>query len=313
MKKSRIILFIFSLLFLANPANAGFGISPARIENDILLRGSVLNKTIYLVQSNPSSDVVVNVNVVPSKISKWIEIEKGASFIIPKGVNQYPVNIKITIPKNINIGNYNGSVLFKTYYNKENSKEGTVKSMIGSEVNIDLKVINNEYRNFLINNLNVPNTVVGDSSFLIINAINKGNVSENIDKINIEVFDNKFNRRIKTINKNINNIVNPFSSLKTKVKFNSELSIGEYWLNVKAYRKGEIIKEDKIIFEVIPKVSISTIKDNELTVKREVEIRYKWSLIFSVSAISLYGIYLWIKRLKFNLKIKKDNINKKDE
>ena len=99
------VLFVFFIaLIFANDVQAGgFGVSPPQIIADNLLKGSVYEQIITLVQSEPDKDLQAEIVFDAPEIESWISVDKGVSFILPKGEQQFPIKIKISVPESIKV------------------------------------------------------------------------------------------------------------------------------------------------------------------------------------------------------------------
>ena len=317
MKKIILIIILVSSLFLCvDFARAGFGISPPRIRNEHLIPGVTLEKTIYLVQRDSDNAITVNVEIIAEEIRDWIEVEAGKEFEIPKDVNQFPMKVKITVPSDAKLGKYKGVITLKISPRNIEPSSGVANTSLGAEVNIDLKVGDSAYESFLINNLSVANTETGSSVPLFIEVNNKGNTAIKIDKVEVEIFDNLFRTLLESFDENKIKEIPPFVATKINFDFPVNLEIGEYWLSTKIYRGKEMIKKERMIFEITPKIMAGEVKSEEVfgyidSVKNKNNSMYlKWIFLIVLTIVLIGSLYLTIKKSGISLEIKINNLKK---
>jgi hypothetical protein len=84
-----------TLFFLLSfqPAGAGFGITPPYVKNDSLARDSVYTQRVVISRSDPVEDLRADVTVNVPGADEWIAVDRGLSFILPKGESQVPIQI----------------------------------------------------------------------------------------------------------------------------------------------------------------------------------------------------------------------------
>ena len=100
----------FLLAALLPSSVFAFGISPGGIREDRLVPGSVVTRTISLVQGNPKADLSMAVLIDSKDMKDWLSFEQGEEFVIPAGVQQFPFRITVTVPKDAEFGNYSAFV-----------------------------------------------------------------------------------------------------------------------------------------------------------------------------------------------------------
>ena len=97
-------IFIHAILLLAvmlysGVAYAGFGVSPAEVNEDNLVPGAKLENIIYLVQGDPLVDLKVKATVESQEIDDWFHFSQGDEFTIPAGIQQFPLEVQVQVPK----------------------------------------------------------------------------------------------------------------------------------------------------------------------------------------------------------------------
>ena len=99
--RRKIFVGLLTLVFFgagAGIARAGFGISPPAVTNESLLPGSSDEQIIYIVRSEPNEALLATVKIDAVDINSWITVENGNSFEIPKGIQQFPMQVRVDVP-----------------------------------------------------------------------------------------------------------------------------------------------------------------------------------------------------------------------
>ena len=197
MKSTRLIIYIASLavpLFffsIPNISLAGFGISPPAIIEDKLVKGSSFDKTIYLIQGNPVEDTAIEVSVDDTSIKSWISISPGTSFVIPKGVQQFPMIVTIHVPKDATLGQYKTFIRTRTVPKIEEGQTGAgVSISLGGRIDVDLTVGEGVFYSFKIKSIKLLSIKETESPQAQIRIENLGNVPAGPDTGTFELFNN---------------------------------------------------------------------------------------------------------------------------
>ncbi len=247
---SIIFLFSFSLVV---PALAGFGISPPWVRNKNLLPGTSFEETIYLVQKDPDTELYIKAEIESSEIENWIKIDNGNDFKIPRGVNQFPMKVKIFVPDDAIPGNYSGKISLSTYSKNDNNSGIAVKTILGAEVEVDLKVSLREFSSFSIQRFLLPDFEKGDNLKVLLKTNNSGNTDLSFSRIEVDIFDKEFNVLINAFKKEDFENIGPFETKEIKVEFPTKLEIGEYWAKIRIYKDGKFQEEEKLFFTILEK------------------------------------------------------------
>jgi hypothetical protein len=241
---------VITSFLIYQDAIAGFGVSPGTISEENLIPGATLERTIYLVQGNQTEDIGVVVSVESKDVSDWITFPDGSEFIIPAGVQQYPLRTVISVPKNADLGIYNAFIRISTQPKKVEGSQITVA--LGGRVTLNLNVGDNLISDFLVKQIEIFDIREGDKPKVEVTITNNGNVSASPENSSFELF-NKYGEIRLAYGENDNfEKVAPFSEGKTILEYplNLKLSVGEYWGHVKIYNDGKVIKELKTVFNV---------------------------------------------------------------
>lgn len=245
-----IYVSIAVVLVTTSTALAGFGVSPGTISEDKLVPGSVIDKTIYLVQGNNPSDIEVNISVEPEEMSEWVTIVTGNTQIIPGAVQQFPVQIKIAVPSDADLGSYKGFILITTNPSKVEGSDITIA--LGGKINLDLTVGDDVVADFNVKSIEILDVKEGQDPKAKVSIQNIGNVPIAPDGATFELFNKYGDLRLSYGESDEFVKAPPFSEQDSILTFPLpvRLAEGEYWGHVKIYRDSKVVKEQRTVFNV---------------------------------------------------------------
>lgn len=258
-KRTFQVLFVFlvMLAFANNVEAGGFGVSPPQIIADNLLKGSMYEQTVTLVQSEPNEDLQAEVVFDAPEIESWISIDQGMSFVIPKGEQQFPIKIKISVPEDAPMGKYKGFIRISTTPAKiKEVEEGSSVSInYGGRIDLDLTVGNNVIEEFEVLAITMKDIETGWPLLASVKIQNTGNVPVKLDRATFDLFDKYNSVRLGYGQTEEFEFVSPYSTKETLMQFpiDLRLGLGEYSGTVKVYKDGKVIKELQTPFRVVEK------------------------------------------------------------
>jgi len=254
----------FWFLFSAHTAYAGFGITPPYLRSDALTQGSVFSQEIVIVRGDPVEDLKTDVSINVPGINQWITIDKGNSFILPKGATQFPIKITVTVPKDAEFGAYTGNIRIRTSSLKQ--AESGVSIALGAQVDVDLKVVS-EIFNFEVRRVELSEAEEGHRLWWLdfpgkinfwMHIENTGNVPASPSKIKFEIYNNAATTLLETV-ESTNSIerVEPFATKKVLATLPTWLKPGGYLIKFSIYKKDEIVKTGELTLSVLPRGTIA--------------------------------------------------------
>lgn len=254
MNKVTIIILSFLLLFAgAQQAHAGFGVSPGLIDEPNLIPGSQFEYTIYLVQGTPDYDLPVNVHIDSGDgIEDWVTFKNGNEFIIPEGVQQYPLNVLVKIPEDTELGIYKAFIRVNTVP-QAISGGGQVVIAIGGRVDLNITVGNDIVEEYEISLLKILDIKENQDPEVSVRVKNTGNVSTAPALATFELFNRFGTVRLGFAESDEFVKIPSFSEEEQVVSFPIDIRFapGEYWAHVKIYDDGgAVIRELKTVFDV---------------------------------------------------------------
>lgn len=250
--------YIFSILITSligtlgwvGLSQAGFGVTPPYVNNDRLTPGSHYEKTIYLVRGQPDEELIAEITIDAPEIENWITIEKGLKFLLPKGVQQFPMKVAIDVPRDAPFGAYEGFIGVRVVPSKP--MEGHISTLLGGRIDVSLVVTERGVTDFQVKGISVPYVEIGNPLEVFTVIENTGNTKVGPSKIHVDIYD--LNHENILASGDITEIgqVNSFDTKQVGGKMAIDLDLGEYWADITVYKEGESLGENKIYFKVIP-------------------------------------------------------------
>ena len=245
-------LFVAFFAMVGQTALAGFGVSPPSLQNKNLVPGSYYEQVIYLVQATPDKTLHATVKVDAGKINKWITIENGDTFDIPRGSQQFPMKIAVAVPADAAYGEYKGTITVNTV--PEGATSG-VQVTLGAEIAVDLTVSSLKVSSFSIQSFKIPDATKGSPIDLVIKVKNEGNINDGPTKASLVFYDQYHNKQLGQAEQNITDKVRSFSTKDLTVSFPNSLDVGQYWADVKIFSGDQAIITSKVVFNVVPPIT----------------------------------------------------------
>jgi len=262
------IVFLSLILYFfvfAPQAFAGFGITPPHVKTiKPIFPGSHYEQTITLLRSSAEEDLEAIIKVNAPNIAKWISLDKGEVFDLPKNELKIPMVVRVDVPSDAEIGNYQGYINIQVSPKGQNTGGG-VAIALGARVDIDLNITNESFFDFTIRKFDIPDIEMLSkpwswrifSQFFYrikaeISVKNTGNVKVAPSKAILEVYDLNKEKLLETgVDKKIPK-VEPFQTKTVAASFPTKLPAGQYWGKIKVYRDQEVVYKDETIFLINP-------------------------------------------------------------
>lgn len=265
--KTKTIVFLFAaLIFFSLHKNlvlaGGFGVSPADIINKNLVPGSSFEEDLILVQNTPDVDLNAVAVIDAGKINDWIKIEGGNNFIIPKGVQQFPIKVDISVPQDAALGEYKGAITINA--SPAGKQAAGVSVNIGVIAGIDLGITNMKISKFSIQNFRIPDVAKGSPIKFLVMVKNEGNVENGPTKVGLTFFDQYHAKQQGQQELPITEKAGPFQIKDISLDFTNNLDVGDHWADVKIYSEDKIIIDSKVIFAVTSGAAAKFVKISAL-------------------------------------------------
>ncbi len=147
-----IVLFVMGV---THTAYAGFGITPPYVTNASLTRNSVYEQVIYLVRSDPTTDLKATISIDVPGVNEWFTIAEGNEFILPRGEQKVPMTVKVAVPDNADFKQYAGNIRIKTGAPDDSVASAGVNISLGAQIDVDLNVIDKKILDFKVRKIGI--------------------------------------------------------------------------------------------------------------------------------------------------------------
>lgn len=288
-----LILGCLFFCWQTSPVWAGFGISPPELANEHLLPGSHYEQVISLVRGQPEETLFAKIKINAPEIESWIKVEPGFEFELPKGVQQFPVKFIVDVPVNAEFKLYQGLIDILT---SSAESSGQVNVAMGAEAEISLNVSVEEFSDFSIQGITMPDIEKGSPVKLILKIENKGNQETGPTKVYLKVFD-KYHQNLLTESEvDISERVKVFKIQDLVIEFPVSLDIEQYWGELEIYKDEELLKQDQRVFYVLEKLLTPPVENQR---QKHKGLPYLYIIIGVVAILILGGVtWLFLKKPK---------------
>lgn len=138
-----------------NTVHAGFGITPPYVTNSSLTRNSIYEQVIYLVRSDPTTDLKATISIDVPGINEWFTVAEGNEFILHRGEQKVPMTIKVSVPDKADFKQYKGNIRIKTGAPDDSVASAGVNISLGAQIDVDLNVIDKEILDFKVRRIGI--------------------------------------------------------------------------------------------------------------------------------------------------------------
>lgn len=241
---------------------AGFGISPPYLKNNYLIPGSSYEQTINLLRSSAEDELTANIEVDAPEIASWIKIDKGNSFPLPKDEVRVPMTVRVDVPKNAEVGTYEGRMNVRVA--SSNANGPGVSVALGARIDINLTVTNESLTDFLIRQVLIldeteelewPWNAWPLKYFFYrikakITLENKGNVKIAPTKVRLDIYDLTLNNLLESSSDKSLKKVPPFATQDIFATFPTNLSAGNYSGKISIFKGDQIVGTYKMGIQI---------------------------------------------------------------
>lgn len=227
-----------------------FGVSPPWVKSNHLLPGSVYKQQVTLSRYKPTTDLkaVIVYDKLPEELKGWISVEEGDEFILPKGESQVPIHFIVEVPDSAALKRYQGTVTVKTRPSREGAGVGIA---LAAGIHIDLTVTDQEVEDMLVRYVNIKKVEEGRPIPFLMKIENRGNIPTNPDKVEIQVYDQYHKKMITEGSTTRMEEIPPFETRTITANVPVKLKLGTYWAEFKIWKNDQILREGRIVFNVV--------------------------------------------------------------
>jgi hypothetical protein len=298
-----ILLTSLTILALAEIAQAGFGISPPYVQNDKLTQGSHFEQKIILARGDPLEDWKAEISIDVPEAGDWISIDKGLEFILPKGEKQVPMVVSVDVPEDAKYKNYKGYIRITTSSLKP-LEEGKVTIALGARIDVDLTVAEIKILNFDVLTINVFDSEEGWKFWKIklpgeikalMKIVNTGNVEVSPSRVHIDIYDISCQNLLKSSDDTSFEKVKSFETKEIFAKFRTRLEVGAYCGEIKIFKENEIVKEQKVFFNILERGTLPKEAKEFLGLKLWIWVVFALLVLLGIG-FGIFGICRKLKR-----------------
>lgn len=285
---------ILSGIFLALASTkvyAGFGISPAGINNADLKPGTRYVQDMVISRSDPDEDLVAVIQPELGELNNWVSFEPGTRINLPKGEQRVSIKVIIDVPADAAIKPYEG--IFRILATPLGQVKG-VSVVKGARVDIDLTTTQESVINLNVRAVSIPDGFEEEDLLVNITAKNEGNSDTAPTRVEIKVSD-LLEKEIKTITSYDIEKVPAYEQSSVRAVFKDHgLMTGEYYGAITVY-VGDTKFEDRVVFKIRPLKVYEEVCEGV----PEVVSNNKQIIFYSIATVSsLAYIMILIKKLK---------------
>jgi len=308
----KVLILSLFLLFLNQKASAGFGISPPFFRNENLTRGSYFEEKIYLVRGDPVEDSKVTITINVPGADNWIKIDKGTSFVLPKGEKAVPIVVSVQVPKDAPYGRYTG--FMRIVVEPKELPPGQVGIALGARVEVDLNVVEKKIFSFIVRAIEILDLEEGYRwlFFFIPGKItmkmtieNTGNLPVAPTKVHLDIYDMLKAKILESLDSvKIENKILPFKTDNVFAIFKTKLPKGSYWVKFKIYKDKETVKEGELVMNIKERGSLPGYKG--FTFFEAIFVGKEKIAILIFIIVLFFGISLFLFKILKKLLVKRE-------
>ncbi len=254
--------FVFFLSFLvlvtAEPVFAGFGITPPYVRNDRLTPGTVYEQRILLVRSNPDVELKAEITMNIPGVEDWFSIDRGNTFLLPKGETQIPIIVTVRVPKDAAYEKHRGAIRIRTSTN-DAPAGGGVSIALGAQVEVGIEVVDKIY-DFTVRKIRIIDLEEGRRKWglffpakirFFMSIENTGNTEFGPTKVRFEIYDSEMETLLETV-ENTNSIekIAPFASKEVVAELPTRLPAGRYGVKYTIFKNDEVAQQNELTLSI---------------------------------------------------------------
>jgi hypothetical protein len=269
MKTIRAIAGTLAIFFvLVHSVHAGFGVTPPYVTNTSLTRNSVYDQTIFLVRSDPTTDLKATISIDVPGVDEWFTIKEGTEFILPKGEQKVPMTVHVAVPDDADFKQYKGNIRIKTGAPDDQVAGGAVSISLGAQIDVDISVIDKQIEDFKVRKIGITDLNEGHKvgwlyfpGKIIFEMLieNTGNVPIAPSDVVFKIYDKSGVALLEeTHKKGSIKEVNPFMTETVFAELPSKLPSGSYLGRFEIYNGDEVKLSGEVNLSILPFGTLQT-------------------------------------------------------
>lgn len=236
-------------------ASAGFGITPPYVQNERLTRGTVYEQRITIVRSDPTVDQKAEISMNIPGVESWFVVDRGTSFLLPKGETQVPIVIAVHVPADAEYTRHQGTIRIRTSSAEGSDGGAGVSIALGAQIDVDIKVVDKIY-DFDVRRIRSADVeesrrrwgLVFPAKIRFFMTIeNTGNAVYGPTKVKFDIYDSEVEKLYETTyNTNKIDQIDPFAIKEVLAELPTRLPVGRYTAKYTIYKGEEIAQQNQI-------------------------------------------------------------------
>lgn len=302
-----VLISILAFVVSADIAFAGFGITPPYVRNERLTPGSTFEQEIVLVRSDPVDDLQVTITMNIPGIEHWFSIDRGMSFVLPKGETQVPIKVTVRVPEDAAYEPHKGAIRIRTSAAGSEAQGGGVSIALGAQVDVSIAVVDKIY-DFVVRKIRVTDLEEGRQKWglffpakirFFMTIENTGNTDFGPTKVRFEIYDSDGDQLLEAT-ENTNDIatISPFGTQEVLAELPTRLPAGRYLAKYSVYKNEEIAQQNSVTLSINP---IGTVPGYEgygfdgLSLRDTLKVALAIGIPL-MSLVALFGFVYWKRR-----------------
>lgn len=290
-------------------ASAGFGITPPYVRNERLTPGATFEQKVTLVRSDPVDDLQATITMNTPGIEDWFTIDRGQTFIMPKGETQVPIMVTVKVPEDAEFTQHKGAIRIRTSAAGSEAQGGGVSIALGAQIDVALAVVEQIF-DFEVRKIRVLDLEEGRRKWglffpakirFFMTIENTGNAEFGPTKVRFDIYDRDGDQLLESV-ENTNDIekIAPFATQEVLAELPSRLPAGRYVAKYTVFKNEEIAQQNEITLSINPIGSIPGYEGYGFS-GLSLQDKLKVALVLGIPILilaSVIGYVIWKRRLR---------------
>jgi hypothetical protein len=241
-----IILGGLFLLLSHVPTLAGFGVSPTNVLNEYLKPGFTFEREIFISRSVDLAEAEINIASELPGFESWFSFLPGKTFKFANGSSTTSFKILINVPEDAEYKRYDGVI--RVTAKSAQQEVGGVSIINGARLEVNLATTEEEFKLLTIKSIKVRNSLVGEDIKIDIIGENSGNVAVS-PRMEVTIMD-LLMEDLETHEIQNFGSIEPNETKDLTGEFKTNLETGEYFILVKVFLDEELLRQDRLVFNI---------------------------------------------------------------
>jgi len=251
---------VFMVFFTAEPAEAGFGVSPSNIYHEYLKPGGHFEQKITLSRSEADEELEIVVEPTLEELASWFTFDPGMRFTFPKGEHRISFTAIIDVPADAVFKTYGGVIRVKAI--SSGGPAGGVAIVKGARIDVELLTTELNVTQIEVKEMKMRDVVGEETLKLDINATNNGNTDVS-PTAQITIMDLQM-QELETLEAKDFGVLTPNKTEVLTAEFDTNLGTGEYFAEAAVLVNGTVARRDRLVFRIKDKVAEEIINKPKL-------------------------------------------------